>query len=68
MDVRAELQITLNLHYPVLATADAKVFVDGLLVSKSHGLVAFDLSSQLDARPTDEQLKVLTLGQHGRHP
>ena len=39
---------TLYLGYPVLATADARIFVDALLVSESHGLVAFDVSS----RPT----------------
>jgi superfamily I DNA and RNA helicase len=47
---------TLYLGYPVLTTADAKVFVDGLLVSSSHGLVAFDLSSNFDARPNHAQL------------
>jgi hypothetical protein len=35
---------TLYLGYPVLSTADSKVFVDALLVSSSHGLIAFDLS------------------------
>lgn len=39
---------TLYLGYPVLSTADARIFVDALLVSESHGLVAFDVSS----RPT----------------
>jgi hypothetical protein len=33
---------TLYLGYPVLRTADEKVFVDALLVSPSHGLWAFD--------------------------
>lgn len=37
---------TLYLGYPVLATADAKVFVDALLLSARHGLVAFDLSTK----------------------
>jgi superfamily I DNA and RNA helicase len=50
---------TLYLGYPVLSTADAKVFVDGLLVSESHGLVAFDLSSYLDPRPNESQIKNL---------
>lgn len=47
---------TLYLGYPVLSTADAKIFVDALLVSKSHGLIAFDLSSHLGARPNEQQL------------
>jgi superfamily I DNA and RNA helicase len=32
---------TIYLAYPVLTTADERVEVDGLLVSESHGLVAF---------------------------
>lgn len=40
---------TLYLGYPVLSTADARIFVDALLVSESHGLVAFDVSSRLTA-------------------
>ncbi|WP_186817531.1 hypothetical protein, partial [Nocardia neocaledoniensis] len=32
---------TVYLGYPVLATADEKVEVDALLVSRQHGLVAF---------------------------
>jgi superfamily I DNA and RNA helicase len=57
--LQAELQSlhvsgTLYLGYPVLSTADGKVFVDALLVSETHGLVAFDLSSKIQgARPTD---------------
>lgn len=47
---------TLYLGYPVLSTADAKVFVDALLISNEHGLVAFDLTSQLTARPSPEAL------------
>ena len=35
---------TLYLGYPVLSTADARIFVDALLVSESPGLVAFDVS------------------------
>src|SRR5690242_10786400 len=56
--LQAELQNlgvsgTLYLGYPVLSTADGKVFVDALLVSDTHGLVAFDLSSKIEgARPT----------------
>ena len=54
-----EIHGTLYLGYPVLSTADAKVFVDALLVSKSHGLIAFDLSSHLDTRPDKRQLDEL---------
>ena len=50
---------TLYLGYPVLSTADAKVFIDGLLLSETHGLIAFDLSSHLGARPSPEQLAEL---------
>src|SRR5690242_10419077 len=56
--LQAELQNlgvsgTLYLGYPVLSTADGKVFVDALLVSDTHGLVAFDLSSKIEvARST----------------
>lgn len=59
--LRAELQNldvsgTLYLGYPVLSTADGKVFVDALLVSETHGLVAFDLSSKVEgARPTEDE-------------
>lgn len=35
---------TVYLGYPVLATADVRVYVDALLVSDAHGLVAFQLS------------------------
>src|SRR5262249_3425144 len=44
----------------VLSTADAKVFVDALLVSQSHGLIAFDLSSHLDPHPSEEQIAGVT--------
>lgn len=37
---------TVYLGYPVLATADEKVEVDALLVSRNHGLVAFLLAEQ----------------------
>ena len=47
---------TLYLGYPVLSTADGKVFIDGLLLSQAYGLVAFDLSVGLDAHPTTAQL------------
>jgi superfamily I DNA and RNA helicase len=32
---------TIYLGYPVLATADERVEVDGLLISRDHGLVGF---------------------------
>jgi hypothetical protein len=51
---------TLYLGYPVLSTADGKVFIDALLLSQAHGLIAFDLSSQLDAHPTNGQLEELS--------
>ena len=57
----------LYLGYPVLATADAKVFVDALLVSGSHGLVAFDLSCPLNARPDDRQLEEVAERQEEIH-
>ena len=51
---------TLYLGYPVLSTADAKVFVDALLVSESHGLVAFDVSSHLSVRLSEDQIDELS--------
>lgn len=44
-----EIEGTLYLGYPVLSTADGKVFVDAMLVSQTHGLIAFDLTSHIDA-------------------
>ncbi|MDE0066255.1 MAG: ATP-binding domain-containing protein [Acidimicrobiaceae bacterium] len=38
---------TVYLGYPVLATADERVEVDALLVSRAHGLVAFLLADSL---------------------
>ncbi|MEU9490058.1 ATP-binding domain-containing protein [Streptomyces decoyicus] len=43
---------TVYLGYPVLATADERVEVDALLVSKAHGLVAFLLAGSV---PQDEE-------------
>jgi superfamily I DNA and RNA helicase len=43
---------TVYLGYPVLATADERVEVDALLVSREHGLVAFLLADDL---PNDEE-------------
>jgi superfamily I DNA and RNA helicase len=53
---KLNLSGTLYLGYPVLSTADSKVFVDALLVTDEHGLIAFDLSSKLSkGRPTDAE-------------
>lgn len=38
---------TVYLGYPVLASADARVEVDALLVSEEHGLVAFQLAGAI---------------------
>ena len=54
-----EISGTLYLGYPVLSTADAKVFIDALLVSESHGLVAFDVSSHLGAQLSEDQITEL---------
>lgn len=43
---------TIYLGYPVLATADIRVYVDALLVSPERGLVAFQLSNR---EPRDEK-------------
>jgi len=40
---------TIYLGYPVLASADDRVYVDALLVSQEHGLVAFLIA---DTMPT----------------
>jgi superfamily I DNA and RNA helicase len=42
---------TIYLGYPVLATADERVEVDALLISREHGLVAFLLAEQAPASP-----------------
>ncbi len=44
-------QGTVYLGYPVLATADERVYVDALLVSPDHGLVAFQIS---EFQPSDQ--------------
>ncbi|MDZ4067289.1 MAG: ATP-binding domain-containing protein [Tabrizicola sp.] len=50
-----DIEGTLYLGYPVLSTADGKVFVDAMLVSQTHGLIAFDLTSHIDGpRPGPE--------------
>lgn len=44
---------TVYLGYPVLATADDRVFVDALLVSHEHGLVAFQIAEGLPSTESD---------------
>jgi superfamily I DNA and RNA helicase len=44
---------TLYLGYPVLATADEKVEVDALLVSRAHGVAAFLLPDSVPASDED---------------
>jgi superfamily I DNA and RNA helicase len=44
---------TIYLGYPVLATADEKIEVDALLVTRSHGLVAFLIGKNIPA--SDEE-------------
>jgi len=44
---------TVYLGYPVLATADVRVVVDALLVSRAHGLVAFLLAGSLPQNDDD---------------
>jgi superfamily I DNA and RNA helicase len=57
---RMDVSGTLYLGYPVLATADTKVFVDALLVSRDHGIIAFDLSSNTGrGRLSDDQRNVI---------
>lgn len=38
---------TVYLGYPVLSTADERVYVDALLISQSHGLVAFRIADSI---------------------
>ena len=52
LQLAAELEKTVSegtayLGYPVLSSADESVYVDALLVSKAHGLVAFQLAEGL---------------------
>jgi superfamily I DNA and RNA helicase len=42
-----EVDGTVYLGYPVLATADDPVYIDALLVSPTHGLVAFQIAEGL---------------------
>ena len=54
-----EISGTFYLGYPVLSTADGKIFVDALLVSGSHGLVAFDVPSHLNTPLDTVQIEEL---------
>jgi len=54
---------TLYLGYPVLATADERVDVDALLVSREHGLVAFVLA---DGLPSDADEMAEAVAQQDR--
>ena len=47
---------TVYLGYPVLATADERVEVDALLVSREHGLSAFLLADDLPDEETWPQV------------
>src|SRR5260221_12254398 len=65
---------TLYLGYPVLANADERVDVDGLLVSAEHGLVAFLIGSvpESDAEweeaiSTQDRLYAVLKSNLGRH-
>ena len=44
---------TVYLGYPVLATADDRVNVDALLVSRAHGVAVFQFSEAVPASPDD---------------
>jgi superfamily I DNA and RNA helicase len=44
---------TIYLGYPVLATADERVSIDALLVSREHGLVAFRIAEGLPQNDAD---------------
>lgn len=44
---------TLYLGYPVLASADSRIHVDALLVSREHGLVAFLFEDVSPTSPSD---------------
>ncbi|MFE6645026.1 DEAD/DEAH box helicase [Nocardioides sp. NPDC057772] len=66
---------TVYLGYPVLATADERVEVDALLVSRTHGLVAFLVAgdvptspeSQSDAIASQDRLFAVLEGYLSRH-
>jgi len=46
-----ELDGTLYIGYPILATADETTFIDAMLISDQHGLIVFDLEED---DPTNE--------------
>lgn len=52
-----QLDGTLYVGYPVLSTADDRVEVDALLVSREHGLIAFLFGTQPDDQPGWQLLK-----------
>ena len=54
---------TVYLGYPVLATADERVEVDALLVSRTHGLVAFLLA---DSLPTSNEAWTAVIAEQDR--
>ena len=54
---------TVYLGYPVLATADERVEVDALLVSRAHGLVAFLLA---DSLPTSNEAWTAVIAEQDR--
>ncbi|SID09537.1 Superfamily I DNA and RNA helicases [Mycobacteroides abscessus subsp. abscessus] len=50
---------TIYLGYPVLATADEKVEVDALLVSRRHGLVAFLICDSVPSSSDEENAAIV---------
>lgn len=58
---------TLYFGYPTLASADEKIFVDALLISATHGIVVFDLTSQVSPRPTPSELSSVVDRQNQIH-
>ncbi|HUF97151.1 MAG TPA: ATP-binding domain-containing protein [Ilumatobacter sp.] len=66
---------TVYLGYPVLATADERVDIDALLVSREHGLVAFVLAEDIPQSEDDwnriqgeqDRLYAVLEGYLGRH-
>lgn len=55
----SSIEGTIYLGYPVLASADERVPIDGLLVGPKHGLVAFQLGgSEPHSREDWDALKI----------
>jgi len=54
-----QLDGTFYIGYPVIASADDKILVDALLVSRQHGLVAFRFDGQTPQRDDTEAWKQL---------